>query len=243
MAALHAWPGNLTAYHHMVTAHENMAAEIARKYTNGGGQEQFIELLGEGRLALCEAVNSYLEAKPACRFSTYAHRRVETRIVSQLRTSGTIKGAEWQARLHKRARASQDRLAQKLGRQPTQEEIAYSCGQQEASALSSQPVIEYVDAQELDAELQRASKPGKPGRSMGLRGLDAERLMVNGQADRFSDLPRTTREAIRSLLSNGATVGQLAAEWGQDRDEMMQELHVAYLQMTGQEEGEEELAN
>lgn len=227
----------------MVTAHENMAADLARKYTNGGGQEQFIELLGEGRLALCEAVHSFLEAKPACRFSTYAHRRVETRIVSHLRTEGTIKGAEWQARLHQRARASQDRLAQKLGRMPTQEEIAYSCGPQEASALYSQPVVEYVDAQELDAELQRASKPGKPGRNAGLRGSEAERLMVNGQGDRFSELPRPTREVIRSLLSSGATVGQLAQEWDQDRDEMMEELHMAYLAMTDQEEGEEESAS
>jgi DNA-directed RNA polymerase specialized sigma subunit len=220
-----------------------MAAELARKYTNGGGQEQFIELLGEGRVALCEAVSSYLEAKPACRFSTYAHRRVETRIVSNLRTEGTIRGSEWQARLHKQARASQDRLAQQLGRMPTQEELAYARGPQEAQALYVQPVVEYVDAQELDAELQQAGKPGKPGRkSAGLQGIDAERLMANGHGDKFSDLPKTTREVIRSLLSSGATVGQLADEWGQDRDQMMNELHVAYLAMTDQEDGEEEPA-
>ena len=128
MASLRTWPDNLTAFHAVVTGHHNMAAEIARKYTNGGGQEQFIELLGEGRVALCEAV-------PACRFSTYAHRRVETRIVSHLRTEGTIKGSEWQARLHRHARASQDRLAQQLGRMPTQEELAYARGPQEAQAL------------------------------------------------------------------------------------------------------------
>ena len=241
LSSLHTWPGNLTAYHGMVTSHINMVADLARKYTNGGGQEQFIELLGEGRVALCEAVSSYLEAKPACRFSTYAHRRVETRIVSHLRTEGTIKGSEWQARLHKQARSSQDRLAQQLGRMPTPEEMSYSCGPQEASALSVQPVVEYVDAQELDRDLQQAGRTGNRAR-VGLQGLDAERLMMNGQGDKFSELPQTTREVIRSLLSSGATVGQLADEWGQDRDEMMDELHVAYLQMTGQEEGEEEMA-
>lgn len=120
---------NMTAWTAFVTAHLGMVYDLAKVYTNGGGQEQFNDLVGDGELALCEAGREYVEQDIDCRFSTYAFVRIERAMVTRRRTDGGV-STEWLARTCQAARESLDRLQARfaefgIDRPPTPDELAY----------------------------------------------------------------------------------------------------------------------
>lgn len=210
--------GNTTAYHAFVTGHLGMVYELATKHANGGGQQQFEELVADGRLALCEAAHEFPGRHLACRFSTYVHTRINRAMVSQRRTDSVVGGTEWTARRSKEARRSHAELTEFLiqeeERPPTEDEFAWVVGDTEASALRHG--VTYVEVPE---------------------DLEAPAAVKYFPWDRF---PLATRVLLDEMLrlqaiTGGITLEPVERSLKMTRDELLERLHDAHAMMEAAE--------
>lgn len=103
-----------------------MVYDLAYRYSAHRPKEEREELIGEGSVGLCMAVESFAAslaassgARPDCRFSTFASRRISAAIISHKRTDGTILCPESAARAEKEAAQRWNSLAQELEREPS----------------------------------------------------------------------------------------------------------------------------
>jgi hypothetical protein len=195
-----------------------MVYDLASRHKNGGGQQQFDELVSEGRLALCEAAAAFPERHLSCRFSTYAHTRINGAMISMRRQDGVVKGTEWTARKSKTARRSHAALTEFLEREeerpPTEDEFAYVVGESEASALRHG--VTYV---EMPAD------------------LEAPAVVKYFPWDQF---PLATRVLLDEMLrlqaiTGGITLEPIERSLGMSRDELLDRLHQAHAMMEAAE--------
>ena len=187
--------GDEIARQAMITGHYSEIEAMARKLTNGGGEIQFQELLGEGVVSLCESVSTYLEKKPKARFGTHAYLEAKRTMIRFLRTDGTVPKPEWKDRAHRTYLKQQDKLSHQLGRIPTPEEHIEHYGKQ--PKLGSQESRMFgVSSVQIDEAREEA-----------------------GYSVDFEGLPESTRYLLEAL-SNGITLGALEVETGLNRNEI-----------------------
>ena len=185
--------GNLTARNAMITGHYGMIEALARKMTNGGGQDQFDELLGNGMLSLCESVDTYIEKRPKARFSTHSFMEARRVMIKHLRTDGVVTKTEWSSRVHTKFKKQQAALAQKLGRTPTNQEYTDFYGSADPTHMYAAVSVPVEEVHDIEEEAS----------------IDMEKL---SPASRF----------LLDAISQGATLGEVASQTGIPRSTIEQ---------------------
>lgn len=113
--------GDAEARERMVRANLRLVVNIAKRYVNRG--LGFMDLIAEGNLGLLKAVEKF-DPAAECRFSTYATWWIKQSIRRALiNSSKTVRIPSYMVELIGKLHQAQMALADRLGRQPTNEEI------------------------------------------------------------------------------------------------------------------------
>ena len=205
--------------HQMITGHLGLVFKEAKARRNGGGREQFEELVEEGKLALCEGVQVYLQKRPDCRMSTFLVPRIRAAMITYLRTEHGE--TEWQGRLVAKVKQEDDRISQLMVKKSngqveplgsmTDSEARDVCGDRWAEVRHES--VSFVSYEDATAEIdQRRSAPH----------TDPATVLER----KWNSLPNSSRDLIR-CLSTGATVGQVALTSHVPRETILSQLHSA----------------
>ncbi len=230
---------NSTAYAAFVTGHLGMVFALAKKHCNGDSAEVFNDLVGEGKLALCEAAKEFPPKRLPCKFSTYVHIRINRAMVSLRRSDNMIQGSEWSVRMAQKARRNWDELVQffehEEGHAPTAEDFSFVFGEQQEQALDPLRII-YGDAA-LESDIYSSALDSScavyrrtaNGSQMAVAPALVPWAWRQGDvafSERFERLPRDTRLLIDQLArqydsTGGVSLAAIATQWHCDRGDLV----------------------
>jgi RNA polymerase sigma-B factor len=172
----------------LVYAHADLVERIARGFTGAG--EPLEDLMQEGFVGLMKAIDSY-DVRRKVKFSTYASHAIAGEIRHYLRDrKGIIRQPGWLHELTQRVNRAQGALTQKLGREPTPEEIADEIN------LTADAVKEVLRAREMFAV---ASYDGDEDEEDGPR-IDIDRAKIRSQRTETGRLPVEDRIVLDEAL-------------------------------------------
>lgn len=154
------------------------------------------DLLGVAEEALCDSVSTYIEKQPKARFSTHAFIAIRRALRTFLRTDGVVTKTEYKARQYKDFLDKSDKLANQLQRTPSPAEYVHYYGENDPTKMFA---LSVVPLEELDK-----SPPVDTALS-------------------FDELPESTRYLLEAV-TNGSTLGEIEAETGIPRKEMVESL-------------------
>lgn len=192
---IEAHQGNSAAVSEIILEHRRIVFKLAMRHRPNDQDE----LIGEGEVALCEAAATYPEKDRACRFSTYAHIRVNAQMIKFMRVDFQWTRTEWEGRkTHESKRLIESEVEKRRSEgkpPPTIVELADVCGQD--------AVDRWLDTKN----------------AVGVEYLHT--APVNGHRVDERRLPKPT-QLVMQALSEGASVGEIAMEWKQPRQEIEQ---------------------
>jgi RNA polymerase primary sigma factor len=140
--------GDLEAKTRMINANLRLVVAQARRYQGHGLPLE--DLVQEGRLGLIRAVEKF-DWRKGFKFSTYGTLWIRQAIQRGLQNSGrTIRVPVHVAQRQVKVRKVESELALKLGREPTDEEIA---------AVADLPIDQVIEVRELSAAITSLDQP------------------------------------------------------------------------------------
>lgn len=135
--------GDEQARREFLEANLRLVVYVAKRYAPGNNPDALLDLIQEGNLGLFRAVERY-NPKFKTRFSTYAVYWIKQAIQRSMARDRTIRLPENIVEDVKRMRRVRHRLYQKLGRQPTEEELARSMRVPVATVLRLENVSQAI---------------------------------------------------------------------------------------------------
>jgi RNA polymerase primary sigma factor len=210
--------GDLEAKERMINANLRLVVAQARRYQGHGLPLE--DLVQEGMLGLIRAVEKF-DWRKGFKFSTYGTLWIRQAIQRGLQNSGrTIRVPVHVAQRHVKVRKLEAELGLKLGREPTDEEIA---------AVAELPVEQVTEVRELARGLSSLDQPIGEDGEMSLGDLlpspapepsdEVGDLLRDRQlASVVSELPELEREVIRRRFGltgeEPRTIRQTGSELG-----------------------------
>jgi RNA polymerase primary sigma factor len=210
--------GDLEAKTRMINANLRLVVAQARRYQGHGLPLE--DLVQEGMLGLIRAVEKF-DWRKGFKFSTYGTLWIRQAIQRGLQNSGrTIRVPIHVAQRQVKVRKVESELALKLGREPTDEEVA---------AVTDLPIDQVTEVRELSAAITSLDQPvGDDGETaLGDLLKSSERLPEEHAQDKWRDaqvaevlakLPEMERNVIELRFGLGGdeprTVRQTGAELG-----------------------------
>jgi hypothetical protein len=202
--------GNITASQELIVGHRNMVFALAGQCKNGGGQDEFDELVSIGELALCESVSTF---KGGCRFSTHAYLAIRRSMIEFQRTDGGIK-PEWETRKEQKLNKQVNDLSQELRRTPTFDEFEEEFGVAAAKA--------WADT-DYPAETPVGTLTPSCGGAIMQTATEAHPINCQHLFLSYDD-PTPRAEKTLEELTNGASLGQLVQEWDKPRADLLNDV-------------------
>ncbi|MGH2844138.1 MAG: sigma-70 family RNA polymerase sigma factor, partial [Solirubrobacteraceae bacterium] len=210
--------GDLTAKTQMINANLRLVVSQARRYQGHGLPLE--DLVQEGMLGLIRAVEKF-DWRKGFKFSTYGILWIRQAIQRGLQNSGrTIRVPVHVAQRQVKVRKVETELTLKLGREPTDEEIA---------AVTDLPIEQVTEVRELAAGITSLDQPVSDDGETALGDLlrsdrpqpdqeVADRWRDSQVADVLAKLPEMERNVIQLRFGLGGdeprTVRQTGAELG-----------------------------
>jgi len=190
--------GDLDAKARMINANLRLVVSQARRYQGHGLPLE--DLVQEGMLGLIRAVEKF-DWRKGFKFSTYGTLWIRQAIQRGLQNSGrTIRVPVHVAQRQVKVRKVESELALKLGREPTDEEVA---------AVTELPIEQVTEVRELSSGITSLDQPVTDDGEMALGDLlRSDDPQPDEQvADRFRD--RTVAEVLAQLPEMEANVIRL----------------------------------
>lgn len=198
----HARAGDNEACARLIEDNAGLIWSIVRRYYGRGAEPE--DLYQLGCLGFLKAVRGFDPAF-GCQFSTYAVPKIAGEIRRFLRDDGTVKVSRSLKERAGTIRAGRERLAARLGREPTVGELA------EATGLEPEEIAAAEEASLPVASLQMENGDGLTLESMlGTDGMEegiVEKLALRGAID---TLPERERQVILLRYFKGLTQDRTA---------------------------------
>lgn len=115
----------------LVKANLSLVVAVARPFRHVA---DLGDLIQEGTLGLFKAADLYNPAEHSAAFSTYAYQWVRKRVYAAVRAAGAARRTEHADRMMRAEEQAHDRLAQQLGREPTETEVNSALGRAKATS-------------------------------------------------------------------------------------------------------------
>lgn len=210
--------GDTSARDELLKLHVGIVHFIARRLARSLSDEADLdELVSAGHFGLMAAVNGFDESRGLA-FTTFAATRVRGAMLDELRRQDRVpRSVRAKAR---QLQSVRDALANRLGRRPTQREVAHAAGMPLPQLWQWQADVDRAGQLSLDAPVRAADDDARSiGERLPCEAADpADRLQREQTAqvvrEAIAELGDAERQVLSLYFFEERTLGEIAPELG-----------------------------